>query len=716
MIFTEREQDSPAVNAYDYYTSYPNSNQESLIMKKQQMRRSLSQEDTQIYSDHNIRFDKTPYMTKQDKIQQKSAFTSSNCSFITIAIDKLTLKRGTIYDKAKLRVYLEQCRIQKKKAEFDQLTINEDDLRCAVQELHDEELLESFDQREKLISTIRALQEENQDLFQRMYQSQSASQNNNKFLMQSPIQEEEEIQRISYPSCFSIDNDSKDNLQKKNKDNHIGLVTQIQKNYDQFDFTSSIYKQPFDYGLNHMEQVTFDARQESSSQFNTRDFLSTLPQHLSNASSNYNTKQPERQNYQGGGVNQNTSLTFSYSPYNPEEETQKLTQLDEINQEILNDFHKNCFLNSNDLNFLSDKDLLPMNGLRQTQGFNHHQRNNSEDNHFISCDTIDDRDDGQEGGINKQFFVTVGSVAQLKHPNRMIVPDFQTKGIQKVIQNTQRFDRESFGIRVLEDYEETSRLSAVLREVHEEKEKENLVTEVDSHYYESKISQNFKSDNSRNRDFIPKSQTTSNKGFAQAEKTQTFLEARKCLNQINSPHENIASNSTLATQTNNNSNRNLNKMSPPRLSRFYSNNNEYQDGQDGQFHYVHLRENSTASNGYPYQLPLQTQTQSSFVVFDALNGTQSIQGTNMNDGSKSIGGHGFSINGNTFGDYCSLKSMNNKNNHNTNTNTNRNIAIQNDYTIYNVDDGSSNEIQNIKNNQTLKEIISCDHKSKRHYL
>jgi len=41
---------------------------------------------------------------------------------------------------------------------------------------------------------------------------------------------------------------------------------------------------------------------------------------------------------------------------------------------------------------------------------------------------------------------------------------------------------------MLEDYEETSRLSAVLREIHDYKEKENLVTEVDSHYYESKQS------------------------------------------------------------------------------------------------------------------------------------------------------------------------------------------------------------------------------------
>ncbi len=62
---------------------------------------------------------------------------SNNNNLITIAIDKLTLKRNTIYDRAKLRVYLEQCRQQKKKAEFDSITVNEDDLRIALQEIHD---------------------------------------------------------------------------------------------------------------------------------------------------------------------------------------------------------------------------------------------------------------------------------------------------------------------------------------------------------------------------------------------------------------------------------------------------------------------------------------------------------------------------------------------------------------------------------------------------
>ncbi len=49
-----------------------------------------------------------------------------------ISIDKLTLRRNTVYDKAKLRVYLEHCRIQKKKAEFDQITVGEEELRIAV--------------------------------------------------------------------------------------------------------------------------------------------------------------------------------------------------------------------------------------------------------------------------------------------------------------------------------------------------------------------------------------------------------------------------------------------------------------------------------------------------------------------------------------------------------------------------------------------------------
>jgi hypothetical protein len=42
------------------------------------------------------------------------------------------LKRNTIYDRAKLKVYLEQCRLKKKKAEFDSIEVKEDELRIAI--------------------------------------------------------------------------------------------------------------------------------------------------------------------------------------------------------------------------------------------------------------------------------------------------------------------------------------------------------------------------------------------------------------------------------------------------------------------------------------------------------------------------------------------------------------------------------------------------------
>ena len=51
---------------------------------------------------------------------------------VSIKIDKTTLKRNTVYDRAKLRVYLEQCRIRKRKAEFDEITVLEEDIRLAV--------------------------------------------------------------------------------------------------------------------------------------------------------------------------------------------------------------------------------------------------------------------------------------------------------------------------------------------------------------------------------------------------------------------------------------------------------------------------------------------------------------------------------------------------------------------------------------------------------
>ena len=53
---------------------------------------------------------------------------SSTTSKLAIVIDNLTMKRNTLYDKAKLKVYLEQCRINKKKAEFDSVVVKEDEL------------------------------------------------------------------------------------------------------------------------------------------------------------------------------------------------------------------------------------------------------------------------------------------------------------------------------------------------------------------------------------------------------------------------------------------------------------------------------------------------------------------------------------------------------------------------------------------------------------
>lgn len=55
-----------------------------------------------------------------------------NNSLITLSIDQLTIKSNTIYDQAKLRLYLDHCRQLKKKAEFDEFDVSEEALRTAI--------------------------------------------------------------------------------------------------------------------------------------------------------------------------------------------------------------------------------------------------------------------------------------------------------------------------------------------------------------------------------------------------------------------------------------------------------------------------------------------------------------------------------------------------------------------------------------------------------
>ena len=43
-----------------------------------------------------------------------------------MSIDNYTLRSTAVYDKAKLRVYLRQCRLEKKKAEFGVIAVDED--------------------------------------------------------------------------------------------------------------------------------------------------------------------------------------------------------------------------------------------------------------------------------------------------------------------------------------------------------------------------------------------------------------------------------------------------------------------------------------------------------------------------------------------------------------------------------------------------------------
>ena len=76
----------------------------------------------------------------------------------------MTLKRNTLYDRAKLKVYLEHCRVNKKKAEFDEIKVCEDEVRLAIQEMHDSELTEEYAKREKLMQKLISMQVENNSL------------------------------------------------------------------------------------------------------------------------------------------------------------------------------------------------------------------------------------------------------------------------------------------------------------------------------------------------------------------------------------------------------------------------------------------------------------------------------------------------------------------------------------------------------------------------
>jgi hypothetical protein len=83
---------------------------------------------------------------------------------VTIRIDRLTLRRGTVYDRAKLRVYLEACRVLKKKAEFDELAVSEEELRLAVQELCDGESAAWCARAETLTRKLAQAHSENESL------------------------------------------------------------------------------------------------------------------------------------------------------------------------------------------------------------------------------------------------------------------------------------------------------------------------------------------------------------------------------------------------------------------------------------------------------------------------------------------------------------------------------------------------------------------------
>lgn len=153
----ERRQDSPALNeSIDCKEPIKPSHLKTLH------RRAVSLDEITWQFDNNMKSSKVQYAyhyrTSQDqclgydKWQPQQSQKASN--MITISIDKLTLKRNTLYDKAKLRVYLEQCRLLKKKAEFDQILVNEDELRLAIQDIYDEEITLQYQERDRLLQKI----------------------------------------------------------------------------------------------------------------------------------------------------------------------------------------------------------------------------------------------------------------------------------------------------------------------------------------------------------------------------------------------------------------------------------------------------------------------------------------------------------------------------------------------------------------------------------
>lgn len=146
-MLTERQQDSPVINPHHNH-GQSTSTDYSCEKSSRVLKKSLSQEETQIYSDKASRsYEKKYFHTNNGYhgLQLEGNFDNkhaspSNANFIQIGIDKLTLKRNTIYDKAKLRVYLEQCRLSKKKAEFDQIIVGEELFRNAIEDIHQNEM------------------------------------------------------------------------------------------------------------------------------------------------------------------------------------------------------------------------------------------------------------------------------------------------------------------------------------------------------------------------------------------------------------------------------------------------------------------------------------------------------------------------------------------------------------------------------------------------
>eukprot|EP00347_Sterkiella_histriomuscorum_P000412 403375966 len=640
------------------------SSEDSFLVNAQHMKRSLSQDETSFFSDFvnqsHFRVDKKSYLTRQCdavNVNQKSKEQSNFYQTIQISIDRHTLKRQTIYDRAKLRVYLEQCRQMRKKAEFDKVNVKEEDLRQAIQDLHELESQDTSEDRENLQERLSKALRDNRVLTEQVVELQlllNHYQNNS-----SPVQDEEGIQRLSNPSCFSLDIDQ-NNLESSiqtsgfKSDSQFRLAQNIQEHAYQLDqFTSTVFKNPEVGQLenklihqNQVDQVSFDARQECS-QFNTINYLSGFQQ------SSFIQTNPIL--FQGSKLNGNgSSLTFSYSPYNPEEETQKLMNLHDINEEINRDYELRQKQLQQRLNFnqsldntqlrlrlqkcqIDDNHLQILNDIHKDSVDHNRQQSSTMDKHFFSVESQDDRADCQEGGIHKQCCNTVGSMAQLKHPSRMIVPDMQVKTFDMINQNTAtaRFDRESFGIGQVNDFEDTQRLSTLLKN---KKEEVNTIHETRFIPHDQRKTQKQIPKNMRSRNNLQQE----NEKVTLQNNSKSFIEARKCIDNLqhkqNNCHfpNNIASNSTIATQSQLQSFKKLTEESPSKLQRFFS-NNDYLDPQlIHQISFQHNREGSQISNGFSF-LPLQTQTQSSFIVFDALNGTQSVQGLNlMGDGSKGL--------------------------------------------------------------------------------